>query len=172
MIACYSYAFEREAVVWFFKCCLSFHSLGLSTQTSVSYCPFSTSEFHVPESMILLTRILPLVVSLWWYLPILALQAASAECLKNIKASFPTSENFALTSGMDLGITIDMLKNLPSDTNIHQELRITALWLVGLSGDNYQNDVSWGCLPSLELERIVPKVCSPFQEHQHYLGTW
>ena len=96
----------------------------------------------MPESMILLTRILPLVVSLWWYLPILALQAASAECLKNIKASFPTSENFALTSGMGLGITIDMLKNLPSDTNIHQELRITALWLVGLSGDNYQNDVS------------------------------
>ena len=72
----------------------------------------------------------------------LALQAASGERLKDIKASFPTSENFALTSGVGLGIIIDMLKNLPSDTNMHQELRISALWVVGLSGDNYQNDVS------------------------------
>lgn len=128
--------------MWFFKCCPSFHTLGLSTQASVSYFPFSTLEFHVPESMILLTRILPLIVTLWWYIPILALQAASGERLKNIKASFPISENFALTSGVGLGIIIDMLKNLPSDTNTHQELRISALWVVGLSGDNYQNDVS------------------------------
>lgn len=85
----------------------------------------------MPESMSLLTRILPLIVTLWWYLPILALQAASGEHLKNIKASFPTSENFALTSGVGLGTIIDVLKNLPSDTNMHQELRITALWLVG-----------------------------------------
>lgn len=62
--------------------------------------------------------------------------------MKNIKALFPTSENFALTSGVGLGIIIDVLKNLPSDTNMHQELRITALWLVGLSGGNYPNDVS------------------------------
>lgn len=62
----------------------------------------------MPESMILLTRILPLIVTLWWYLPSLALQAVSGEHLKNIKALFPTSENFALTSGVGLGIIIDM----------------------------------------------------------------
>lgn len=62
----------------------------------------------MPESMIPLTRILPLIVTLWWYLQILALQAASGERLKNIEASFPTSENFALTSGVGLGIIIDM----------------------------------------------------------------